>query len=120
MAQRVEVTVNVGAGAPIEVVRQVIDDLDTVCQFGGELQYQAAVTAAEWAVLRNPADWIRGNEEYEFFVQAWGGRIIGRPGPLRAMPAEILTPAVSRYLYVKQGELGHHYDGREHPLLEPH
>lgn len=97
MAQRVEVTVDLGAGAPIEVVRQVIDNLDTVCQFGGELQYRAAMAEAEWAILRRPTGWIRGNDydEYIFAVDAWAGP---RRGPLAALPAAILAPAVSRYL----------------------
>jgi hypothetical protein len=67
MARRVEVTVDLGAGAPIEVVRQVIDDLNTVCQFGGKLRYQAAIATAEWAVLRSPSDWIREQREYDLF-----------------------------------------------------
>lgn len=74
MARRVQITIDLGAGAPIEVLRQIIDDLDTVCQFGGQLQYQAAITTAELAILRRPQGWIRGSDydEYLFGVQAWG------------------------------------------------
>lgn len=95
MARRVEVTVDLGAGAPIEVVRQVMDDLDTVCQFGGKLQYQAAVATAEWEVLVHPEDWFRGDayEHYVFAVKAFGP-----PGGPGAIPDSILAPAVSRFL----------------------
>lgn len=100
MAQRVQVTVDIGPGAPVEVVRQIVDDVDTVCQFAGQLQYQAAVTAAEWAILRRPAGWIRGSDydEYLFLADAWGGPVVGRRGPLAALPAAILAPAIARYL----------------------
>lgn len=100
MARRVQITIDLGAGAPIEVLRQIIDDLDTVCQFGGQLQYQAAITTAEWAILRRPQGWIRGSDydDYLFGGQAWGGPIVGGRGPFVAIPAAILAPAVSRYL----------------------
>jgi hypothetical protein len=102
MARRVEVTVDLGPGVPIEVVRQVIDNLDTVCQFGGELQYRAMIATAEWAILREPTRWIDASdyEDYVFRVNAWGGPIdiVGRRGPVVAIPAVILAPAVSRYL----------------------
>jgi hypothetical protein len=80
-----------------------MDDLDTVCQFGGKLQYQAAVASAEWAVLRNPSDWIRGPdyEEYLFGVRVWGGPRLdprGRVPEVSAIPAVIFAPAVSRFL----------------------
>jgi hypothetical protein len=102
MAQRVEVTIELGAGAAIEVVRQLIDDLDTVCQFGGELQYHAAVEAAQWAILRSPTDWIGEGDyaEYSPLLGAWVGPIIDPRRPVGAIPAAILAPAVSRYLEV--------------------
>ena len=99
MAQRrVEVTIDLGAGAAIEVVRQLIDDLDTVCQFGGELQYQAAVAAAELAIRLSPADWVR---EVDFERYRIGSIRLGLDRPVAAIPAvpaAILAPAVSRYL----------------------
>jgi hypothetical protein len=100
MAQRVAVTVDMGAGAPIGVVRQLIDDLDTVCQFGGELQYRAAVAQAELAVLRRPSAWISGPDfdEFMFSVDVWGGKTVGPRGAVFRVPAAILAPAVSRYL----------------------
>jgi hypothetical protein len=95
----VEVTVDLGAGAPIEVVRQVIDDLDTVCQFDGKLQYQAATATPEWAVLRSPSDWIREQPKYDLFgVEVSRGPIIDPRGRVSTIPAAILAPAVSRYL----------------------
>ncbi len=99
MARRVEVTVDLGAGAPVEVIRQVVDDLDTVCQFAGELQFRAVVAEAEWAILRRPTGWITDSEydEYLFAADAWGGPMFGRRGSV-AIPAAILAPAVSRYL----------------------
>lgn len=99
MAQRVQITIDIGAGAPIEVIRQVIDNLDTVCQFGGELQYQAAMAQAEWAILRRPTNWIRGNDydEYIFSLQMPGDPVFLR-GPIAAIPTAILAPAISRYL----------------------
>lgn len=101
MAQRVQITVDLGAGAPIEVIRQVVDTLDTVCQFGGELHYQAAMAEAEWAILRRPTGWIRGNDydEYVFNVQVWGDPPAFRRGrPIASLPTAILAPAISRYL----------------------
>jgi hypothetical protein len=99
MAQRVGITVNIGAGAPIEVIRQLVDDLDTVCQFGGEPQYRAAVASAELAVLRRPTAWIspRDYDEFEFGIPVWGGAI-SRRGPVAVLPTALLAPAVSRYL----------------------
>lgn len=95
MAQRVAVTVDLGAGAPIEVVRQVIDDLDTACQFGGALQYQAARAQAELAILRRPAGWISG-EDYDEY--AFASSMLPPFKRYSGMPSAILEPAISRYL----------------------
>ena len=102
MSQRVEVTVNVGAGAPIEVLRQVIDSLDTVCQFGGELQYRAAVANAELEVLRRPDEWLSRLDFRDYFLRP--DYPINRPSQLRgiaaSLPRAVLAPAVSHYLAV--------------------
>lgn len=102
MSQRVEVTVNVGAGAPIEVLRQVIDSLDTVCQFGGELQYRAAVANAELEVLRRPDEWLSRLDFRDYFLRP--DYPINRPSQLRgiaaSLPRAVLAPAVSQYLAV--------------------
>lgn len=89
MAQRVAVTVDLGAGAPIEVVRQVIDDLDTACQFGGELQYQVARGQAELAILRRPSAWIDSHDYVESPLP-WAFRAV--------MPQQVFETAVARYL----------------------
>jgi hypothetical protein len=84
MAQRVAITVNLGAGAPIEVVRQLIDDLDTACQFGGELEYLSVQGQAEFAVLRelnaDPA-----SDEGSHPQRIWSG-----------VPSEGLKPILAR------------------------
>lgn len=101
MAQRVEVTVNLGAGAPIEVLRQVIDDLDTVCQFGGELQYLTAVAYAELAVLRRPGRWIPPRYLDDFFASAEtipSGAAVPLEWYGDPVPRVIVGSAVSRYL----------------------
>jgi len=94
MAQRVAITVDLGGGAPIEVIRQVIDDLDTACQFGGALQYQAARARAELAILRRPSGWITD----EYVVAKPVPPLFDLYGRLGAIPAPILEPAIARYL----------------------
>ncbi|WP_204806486.1 hypothetical protein [Mycobacterium riyadhense] len=89
---------------PIEVVRQVIDDLDTVCQFGGELQYQAALADAERAVLRDPDRWITPRDLDKYFrygpPPAWADfpSKSRRIGVGLWLPTELLDTAVWRYL----------------------
>lgn len=111
MAQRVQITVDVGAGAPIEVIRQIIDNLDTVCQFGGELQYRVALVEAQRAVLSDPGRWIPGlrpSSPWWSELKAGGGVPTG-DGPFRepgtTTPLDALlsfspdfAPAISRYL----------------------
>ncbi|MCA2261988.1 hypothetical protein [Mycobacterium marseillense] len=109
MAQRVQITVEVGAGAPIEVIRQIIDNLDTVCQFGGELQYRVALAVAQQAVLRDPGRWIPGPRPSAWHdLKAGGGVPTGdRPSFIESgtTPLDALlsfspdfAPAISRYL----------------------
>lgn len=92
MTHRAAISINLGAGAPIEVVRQLIDDFDSICQFSGALQYRAAIAEAEAAILRRPAGWVSGRDfdDYFFMPYARGG--------VAAVPAAILAPALSRYL----------------------
>jgi hypothetical protein len=97
MAQRAAITVDVGASAPIEVIRQTIDDFDSVCQFSGSLQYQAAIAEAEVAIIRRPTAWISGPayDDYVLNVERFFPPF-GRGGV--GVPAAILAPALSRYL----------------------
>lgn len=107
MAQRVQITVDLGANVPIEVIRQVTDDLDTVCQFGGELQYWVALAEAQQAVLSEPGLWMPEFRPWPG-LQAGGGipnpdSPFGKSGvtPLAAILSSFspfVTPAVSRYM----------------------
>jgi hypothetical protein len=98
MAQLVAVSIDVGAGAPIEVIRQLVDDLDTVCQFGGALQYRASVADAQRIVLRSPDRWLDGRDWRRYLRDApdyYETRLA--PGG-RIPPYELVEAAVARYL----------------------
>jgi hypothetical protein len=98
MAQRGAISINLGAGAPIEVIRQTIDDFDSVCQFSGALQYQAAIAEAETAIIRRPTAWISGQayDDYVLNVERYFPPFIR--GGFASLPASIMAPALSRYL----------------------
>jgi hypothetical protein len=105
MAQQVEVAVDLGAGVPIEVIRQLIDDLDTVCQFGGELQYRVALANAERSVLRDPQRWITPRDVDGYFRYGppppwleFPSSKSRRIGVGLWLPTELLDAAVMRYL----------------------
>jgi hypothetical protein len=103
MAQRVAIAVDLGAGAPIEVIRQLIDDLDTVCQFGGELQYRTAIVDAAAAVLNDPERWIR-RRDFEKQAYRLGRFQFPRVAYATGMPPSALVQsglvevAIARYL----------------------
>ena len=99
MTQRAAISINLGAGAPIEVIRQTVDDFDSVCQFSGALQYQAAIVEAEAAIIRRPTAWISGPayDDYVLNVEQFFPPF-ARGGVVAALPAAIMAPAVSRYL----------------------
>jgi hypothetical protein len=103
MAQRVAITIDLGADAPIEVIRQTIDDLDIVCQFGGELQYRTAIVDAAAAVLNDPERWIRRRDfekqayrlgRYQFPIVAY---TTGMP-PNALVQSGLFEVAIARYL----------------------
>ncbi|MDT5016352.1 MAG: hypothetical protein QOD39_2512 [Mycobacterium sp.] len=101
MAQRVAVSIDVGAGAPIEVIRQLVDDLDTVCQFGGALQYRASVADAQRIVLRNPDRWLDGRDWRRYLRDApdyYEKRYSEIAPDSRVLAYELVETAVSRYL----------------------
>lgn len=100
MAQRVQITIDLGAGAPIEVIRQVIDNLDTVCQFAGDLQYQVAQAQAQTAVLENPERWMLGPQYEDLPRIPYAGSTRGEPtlNPVAAMLSPLFARGISRYL----------------------
>lgn len=102
MTQRAAISINLGASVPIEVIRQAIDDFDSVCQFSGALQYQAAIAEAETAILRRPTAWISGQayDDYVLNIERNFPSALVPWGSLHtsALPTTIFAPAVSRYL----------------------
>jgi hypothetical protein len=103
MAQRIAVTIDLGADVPIEVIREVVDNLDTVCQFGGELQYRTAIVDAAAAVLNDPQRWIR-NRDFEKQAYRLGRFQFPIVAYARGMPPSALVQsglvevAIARYL----------------------
>lgn len=57
----VAVSLDLGPGAPIEVVSAVIGHLNAVCQLGSQLQIHVSRTRALAAVLREPGPWQRAD-----------------------------------------------------------
>ncbi|WP_157974700.1 hypothetical protein [Glycomyces dulcitolivorans] len=60
-SMRISVTVNLGPGAPIGTISALLDDLNAICQIGGQLEERAVRAEALKAVLRDPGLW--GKEE---------------------------------------------------------
>jgi hypothetical protein len=92
MAQRVAVGIEIGSYAPIELVRGVLDSLDTMCQFGAELSYYAAVNSAQLTAMQ-----FSQSQEFRERVANTTKRTDALRFP-NALILPALGPLVSRYL----------------------
>jgi hypothetical protein len=55
---RVAVSLDLGPRSPVEVVTAALSDINSVCQFGGQLQDRATRNEALRHVLRRPGQWL--------------------------------------------------------------
>lgn len=92
---RVAVSVDLGAGAPIEVVAAVIGHLNAVCQLGGQLQDRVTQADALRAVLRRSGPWLEDAVDFDRYWRL--GYLLALPDPERFVVPS-LENAVATYI----------------------
>ena len=94
-SQRVALRFNVGPSAPIETITGAINDLNTVCQFGGQLQDMGARNVALRALVSGGVPWLR---DEDLFDRSLARRPYYPPWPWEPLASPDLERQIANYL----------------------